>query len=122
PQHVSIRFRLHQARKPVTRSASNARALLRRFLIQHYAKRRMKWMQTGMLEVLGELLQSWLMAHGRMRIWALRWRFGLVFAALPVDVILMLGLVVVRFEVFVRDRPGRRDAAVMPHFAEVFFT
>src|SRR6516225_4875423 len=60
------------------------------------------------------------MAHRRMGIRAMGGRYGRVLAALAVDVVLMLGLIVVRLEVLIRDRPCRRDSAVMPDLSKVF--
>src|SRR5215470_13914826 len=60
------------------------------------------------------------MTHRWMRIWASRGRFSGILPALAVHVILVLGLVVVRLEVVIRNRPGGRDSTVVPDFAEVF--
>ena len=54
-----------------------------------------------------------------MRIGTARPRFGRIFAALAVHVIHVLGLRVVRLQIVVGDRPGRRDSAMMPDLAEV---
>ena len=51
--------------------------------------------------------------------WALAGPFGGVLAVVAVDEVQVLGLGVVRLEVVVADRPGRRQAAVVPDLAEV---
>ena len=49
-----------------------------------------------------------------------RWRrLGGILAAIAVHLVEVLGLQVVRLELVVGDRPGRRDAAVVPELAEV---
>src|SRR6516225_4304692 len=62
------------------------------------------------------------MAHRRMWIWATRRRFGGVLAALAVHMILILGLVVVRVEILIGDRPCWRNPTVMTNLAEVLST
>src|SRR6185503_21102596 len=47
--------------------------------------------------------------------------FRRIFTTIPVYVIEVLGLGVIRFQLVVTDRPGRRDAAMMTNLAEVFF-
>src|ERR1051326_6970092 len=62
------------------------------------------------------------MAHGRVGIGASSTRLGWILASIAVHMILMLGLVVVGFEFVVRDRPCRRNTAVMPDLAKILFT
>jgi hypothetical protein len=79
----------------------------------------MKWLQPEPREVLCQLLEAWLVAHRWMRIWTTRRRLGGVLAALAVDMVLMLSLVVIRLEVLIGDRPLRRDPAEVTNLPEV---
>ena len=65
----------------------------------------MKWAHAGPCEVTGELLQTRLMANRWIRIRAARGGLGRVLTAQAVHVILMLGHVVVRLEILIRDWP-----------------
>jgi hypothetical protein len=66
-----------------------------------------------------ELLDARLVRDRRMRERAGAARLGRVLAVLPVHEVQLLGLRVVRLEIVVGDRPGRRDAAVVADLAEV---
>src|SRR5713226_9890320 len=46
-------------------------------------------------------------------------RLGGIFASLSVDVVQTLGVGIVRLQIVVADRPGRRKTAVMFYFSEV---
>ena len=70
-------------------------------------------------EVVAQLLDARLMSHRRVRVgracpWVER-----ILAARAVYVIQVFGLCVVRLEVAVADRPGRRDATMMANLAEI---
>src|SRR5262249_46032937 len=62
------------------------------------------------------------MADRRVRVGRACGRFDRIFTAVAVDVIEPLRFGVIRLYIFITDRPGRREAAVMANLAEVFFT
>src|SRR6185369_2577921 len=49
-------------------------------------------------------------------------RLRRIFAAITVYLVKMLGFRVIRFQVVVADRPGRRDSAVMTNLTKVFLS
>src|SRR5262249_46011324 len=61
------------------------------------------------------------MTHRRVRIGRAGGRFSGIFTAFTMHVIEPLGLGVIRLYVFVTNRPGRRESAVMLNLTEVFF-
>src|SRR5262245_49159621 len=66
-----------------------------------------------------QLLDTGLVRDRRKGIGRAARRLGRVFTARPTNLIQLLGFGVVRFHLFVADRPCRRDAIVMPELAEV---
>ena len=71
------------------------------------------------VELVGELLDPRLVRHGGMRVRRAGRRLGRILASCAVHLVVLLGLRVVRLELVVRDRPGRRDAVVVAKLAEV---
>ncbi|MCG3163382.1 MAG: hypothetical protein JMDDDDMK_04779 [Acidobacteria bacterium] len=80
----------------------------------------MKWFAAQSSEIFVKLLNARFVADRRVREGAAGPWFGRVFAARSVNVIKILGLRVIRLEVFVRERPRGRDAVVMANLAEIF--
>src|SRR5581483_252421 len=70
-------------------------------------------------EVFGQVLYARLVTDGRMRIWPARRRLGRIFAALAVHMIQPLSRGVVRLQIVIRDRPSRRNSAVVLDLAEI---
>jgi hypothetical protein len=116
---LRIRLGLYETREAVARPAADALAPARVVLLQHHAERHVEGFHAQRGEVFGELLNARLVADSRVRERPRSPSLGRVFAAVAVDVIHRLGLRVVGFEVFVRDRPGGRDAVVVAHDAEI---
>ena len=73
----------------------------------------------GAHEIVVQLLDPWLVADGRVWIRSRSGRLCRVLAALAVDDVEALSLVVVGSKVLVGQRPSRRDPAVMTDLAEV---
>src|SRR5206468_10295013 len=55
---MRVRFCVNKAGEAVTCVATDARTFLRIFLIQHDAKRRMKWLQAVQRKVVAQLLNA----------------------------------------------------------------
>src|SRR4051812_40725954 len=79
----------------------------------------MERLMAGPDEVVVELLDTGLVRDGGVREGARARRLGGVFPRLTVHEVEPFGLRVVRLELGVRDRPGRRDAAVVVDRLEV---
>ena len=80
----------------------------------------MGWVQPEQDQIVVELLDPGLVAHrGVGEVGAAR-TLGWILARRTVDVVQLLGLRVERLEVLVRERPGRREAAVVLQYPEVF--
>src|SRR5919108_2530845 len=82
----------------------------------------MEGLMTRPDEVVVELLDPRLVADRWVRVRPRRGRLRRVLAALPVHEVEALGLRVVGLEVFVRERPGGGDSAVVVDLAEVPLT
>src|SRR5262245_40041503 len=76
-------------------------------------------MVAGRRQVLEELLYARLIGDRRARIRSAGGRLGRILTPQPVDVVHLLRSGVVGLQFFVGDRPGRRDAVVMPQLAEI---
>src|SRR5206468_8742790 len=88
-------------------------------LLEQDAERQGEWMQPFADERVVELLDARFVADRRIGIgFARRW-VGRVDAMLAVHAVEVLGLRIIRLEIVVPDRPGRRDPAVVPDLAEV---
>src|SRR5690606_4929764 len=89
-------------------------------LVEHDPAGRVERMVTSRGQVVGELLDAWFVADGRMRILrADRW-FGRILAVETVDLVELLGLRVVGLHLLVPYGPGRRNPVVVMQDAEVF--
>src|SRR5574339_236806 len=82
----------------------------------------MKRAQSQSREVIGELLNARLMTHRRVRVRRAAMRLRWIFPLIAMHVIEPFGFSVIGFHVFVVERPGRRNPAVMMDLAEVLFT
>ena len=119
---LGIGLGIEQAGEAIAGIAFDARADLGVFFVQHNAEGSVKRLEPKGRKVVGQMLDAWLVSDGRMRELAARRRLGGVFAAGPVDVIESLGFTVIWLQFVVVDRPLRRQAAVVPQFAEVFLS
>src|SRR5262249_5997192 len=88
-------------------------------LVQHDPERHVEGPQSLAGEVVGQVLDAWLVADRRVRIGRARRRIGGIDSALAVDVIEPLGPRVVGLEILVGDRPRRRYPAPVLDLAEV---
>src|SRR4029078_10433237 len=70
-------------------------------------------------QIVRELLDPRLVRDGRKWVWRAGVRLGRVLATCGVDLVELLGLCVVRLEVVVGDRPGRRRAVVVDQLTEI---
>ena len=118
-EHVRVRLAVHRAREAVAVHAADAGAVGQVRLVQADAARRVERVVAGRLEVVRELLDPRLVRDGRERIGRARVPLGRVLAARAVHLVVLLGQRVVRLELVVGDRPGRRDPVVVLKLAEV---
>ena len=88
-------------------------------LVEHDPARRVERVVAGRREIVRELLDPRLVGDGGMRVRRARRRLGRVLAAGAVHLVQLLGERVVRLQLVVGDRPGRRDAVVVAELAEV---
>jgi hypothetical protein len=94
---------------------------VRVLFIEHDTERRVKRPKAETGEIVAELLHAPLVADSWMWIRCAGWGFSRILPPLAVDVIELLGLCVIRLQLFVRDRPGRRDAARVAQFSKILF-
>ena len=118
-EHLRVRLRVHEAREPVALRAPDARAVGRVRLVEHDPARRVERVVARLCEVVVQQLDPRLVRHGRERIGRARGRLGRVLAARSVHLVELLGLRVVRLQLVVGDRPGRRDAVMVAELSEV---
>ena len=76
-------------------------------------------MQSGGGEIVREVLEPWLMTYRWPRIALACGRFRRVLPTIAVHLIKVLGMRIVRFQLVVTDRPGRRDAAMMANLSKI---
>src|SRR5215475_315489 len=110
---------MHQARETVACTATNAWALARVLLVKHHTKRSVKRMQSRGGEIVREVLEPRLMTYRWPRIGLACRRFRRVLPSVAVHLVKVLGVRVVRFQLVVTDRPGRRDAAMMANLSKI---
>ena len=79
----------------------------------------MERVKPGRGQVVGQLLDTRLVADRRVRVGPAGRRLGRVLAAGAVHLVELLGLRVVGLHVVVADRPGGRDAVMVSQLAEV---
>ena len=120
-QHLRVGLRPDQAGMAVAGGAADARAAIRALLVELDAERGVERPQARAGEVLGQVLQARLVTHRRVRVWLAGAGVRRVLAALAVHMVHALRARVVRLHLVVRDRPGRRDATVVPQLPEVGF-
>src|SRR6266700_7115437 len=103
----------HKASESVAGVAANAATLLRILLVEHDPNRNVEGLQAGARKVIGQLLNTWLVAHSRPGIWGVGRRLRWILAAIAVHLIEILRLSVVRLQVVIANRPCGRDSAVV---------
>src|SRR5262249_28939703 len=112
-EHLRIGLCIDQAWEAIAGVTSNALARMRVFFVEHHTERRMEGPQPSGGRILGQLLDAGLMTYRRMRRRSACGRVGGIFTALAVNVIPMLRLSVIRFQLVVLDRPRRRNSPVV---------
>ena len=114
---------LTSAREPVDPVAPDADAVVGRpalrVLGEVDADRQVERVQSLLLQVVAELLDPRLVLHRPEPVRSARRPLGRVLPVPAVHQVEVLGLGVVRLQVGVVDRPGRRDPAVVAQLAEV---
>ena len=118
-EHLRVGLRPDQAGVAVAGGAADARAAIRALLVQLDAERGVEWLQARAGEVLRQVLQARLVAHRRVRVWLAGVGVRRVLAALAVHVVHALRARVVGLHLVIGQRPGWRDAAMVPQLAEV---
>ena len=117
--HLRVRLAVHETRETVAVHAAHAGAVREVRLVEADTARRMERMEPGGLELVGEPLDPRLVRDRRKRVRSAGRRLRRILTARAVDLVQVLGLRVVRLELVVGDRPGRRDPVVVPKLAEV---
>ncbi len=121
--HLCVRFGVDGAGKPVERVAADTGAVgggaSVGVLVKLDAEGQVKRVKALAFEDVAELLDTRLVDYRRVGVGRTGPWLGRVFASLPVYMVQCFGLGVVRLELVVDDRPGRRDAVLVPQFAEV---
>src|SRR6266436_3099335 len=102
-----IGLRSDQTGKAVAGIAANTAALVRVLLVEHDPDRYMEGLQARTCEVVGQLLNAWLMGDSGPGIGGAGRRFCRIFSSVSVNLIQILGLGVVRLEIVIADRPCR---------------
>src|SRR6185503_13692185 len=120
-EHVRVGLRADHARIAVASTATDARAVLHRGLVDAHTHRRGIWFQAPRFEHFKNLRNARLMTDRWegivLRAPRLRW----VSTALAVDLIKLLGLRVVVLPIAILDRPLGRDAVPMPILFKIPF-
>src|SRR5262245_21054678 len=104
---MRVSFCVYKTWEAVAGVATNTQALLLILLIEHYAQRRVKRLQSEAGKIVAQLLNPWFMANCWIGISSCAVRFSWIFTNFSVDVINLLGFRIVRFDLIVRDWPGR---------------
>src|SRR5262249_45419513 len=86
---------------------------------EHHAERNMERLEHEPSEIITELLHPRLMADRRMWVGSAGGWIRGIFRPAAVDLVEMLGLRIIGFEVLVRDRPRGRETAPVLDLAEV---
>src|SRR4051812_21105868 len=110
---------VHEAREAVEMGATHAGALLRIRLVEVHSDGQVEWSVASAREIVVQLLDPWLVAHGRVWIRPRRGRLRRGLAPRAVCQVETLGVVVIGGEILVGQRPGRRDPAVVMDLAKV---
>src|SRR5436190_22500703 len=103
---VRVRFCVNKAGEAVTRVATNTRALLGIFLIQHDPEWSMKRLQPVQRKVVAQLLDARLVADRWVWECSTAVRLSRIFADRAMHMINLLRLSVIWLEFVVRNRPG----------------
>ena len=110
---------MHQAGEAVAGAAADAVAVGQVRLRQPDPVRGVERVVAGGLQVVRELLDPGLVRERREGVRRTRGRLCRVLTACAADLVELLGERVVRLELLVLDRPGRRDAALVLELTEV---
>src|SRR5205814_981899 len=102
--------------------AANTGALGAVLFVQHNAQRDMERPMSQLYQIVMQRLDTGFMADGGMRERRGLRRIGRVFAACAMYMIEILRLQVVGRQLFVADRPGGGNTAMMANSAEILFT
>src|SRR6266478_6772737 len=85
--------------------ATNARTLARILFIDANAKRHVKWLQSGALKVIVQMLNPLLVADSRILVRRAGPRLGWIFAAIAVNLIEMFSFGVIGLQLVIADWP-----------------
>src|SRR3954447_6250897 len=103
--NLRVGLRAHETGEAITGIAANAAALVGVLFVEHDSDRYVEGLKARTCKVVRQLLDPRLMGDGRPWIGRAGRRFGRIFSAVSVDLVEILGLHVIRFEVVVADRP-----------------
>src|SRR5207245_4503460 len=110
---------IHQAGIPVAGAAPDAGTLFPVLLIEPHADRQVERPVADPDQIVMQFLDARFMADGLVAVRRAGRRLRRVLASLSVHLIEVLRLGVIRLQLLVRDRPGRRDATVVLDLAEI---
>ena len=117
--HLGVGLGVDQAGEPVAVHAANAGRERHVVLGQHDPAGGVKRPVAGPRQIVVELLDARLVRDRRVGIGRARGRIDGILAARAVDLVEILGARVVGLEIGVGDRPGGRDAVLVPQLPEV---
>jgi len=109
--HLRVRLRVHQAREAINPVAANACARpccsTGLGLLKVDPNGQVEGVQSELLQVVAQLLDTWLVGHRGVGVLLAGRSLGRVFSMPAMHEIEVLRLGVIRLQVVVRDRPGR---------------
>jgi hypothetical protein len=117
--HLGIRLRMDQAGEAVAVLTADAATVRHVLLVEQNAAGRVEGSVAGRDEIVGELLDARLVRDGGERVGGAGRRLRRVLPSSAVHLVELLGLLVVGLQLVISDRPGGRDAVVVPELAKV---
>src|ERR1041385_112100 len=119
---MRVSFCVDQVGIAVAGAAPNAWTLPPILFVKHYTERRVKWVQSESREIVAQWLDARIVTDRRIRKCPASVRLSGIFPGFAMYMINAFCLGVVRLQLAIRNRPGRRESAEMFYLTEVFFT
>src|SRR5262245_20963206 len=104
----------------VARITAYAQTLPRVLFVNANPQWHMKWPESGAFEIVVKMLNALFVTYRWVPVRRAGPGFSRIFPTIAMHLIEMLGFGVIRLQLVVTNRPGRRDSAVMSNLAEVF--
>jgi hypothetical protein len=116
---VGVGLGVHHAGVAVAPGAADTVALRPPLFVQHDPARRVERVVAALGQVVGDLLEPWLVRDGGPRVGLAMGTLGRVLPSVAVHLVQLLGPGVPRFEVVVGQRPGRGDPVDVLELTEI---